>query len=64
MATNIGLEPLSKTAENPIAIEPDVVSLADLKPTNMNKLIEVKVYRKWTDKSLPDLIPTTLCFNY
>ncbi|PWA90990.1 helitron helicase-like domain-containing protein [Artemisia annua] len=41
-----------------IAIEPDIVYLADIKPTTTKKLTQVKVYRKWISKSIPDLTPT------
>ena len=36
-------------------MQPEVVSIADLKPTYMNKAIEVKVYQKWTLENIPRL---------
>ena len=41
-----------------IAIEHDVV--AQVKPTDVNKPIEVKVYQKWTTRNVRNRIPTRL----
>ncbi|PWA42991.1 nucleic acid-binding, OB-fold protein [Artemisia annua] len=43
-------------------VEPEIVNLMDLKPADLDKPIEVKVYRKWTSKNVPDPNPTGLCF--
>lgn len=42
-------DPVSPQTEKgkDIVVESDVISLADIKPTTLNKAIEVKVYRKW-----------------
>ncbi|PWA96572.1 nucleic acid-binding, OB-fold protein [Artemisia annua] len=44
------------------ADESDELDLMNIKPSDMEKLIEVKVYRKWTSKNVPDPNPTGLCF--
>lgn len=44
------------------AVETEEVDLMDLKPSDMEKPLEVKVYRKWTSKNVPDPNPTGLCF--
>lgn len=45
-----------------VVIDPDVVDVTDIKPTDSNKILEFKVYRKWTSRNVPDLNPTGLCF--
>ncbi|PWA64422.1 nucleic acid-binding, OB-fold protein [Artemisia annua] len=42
--------------------EPDIANITDIKPTEFEKPIEVKVYRKWTSRNVPDPNPTGLCF--
>ncbi|PWA66851.1 hypothetical protein CTI12_AA323970 [Artemisia annua] len=44
------------------AVEPEKVNLMDLKPADLDKPLELKVYRKWTSKNVPDPNPTGLCF--
>lgn len=61
MATSSSHDPASKNIGKMITIQPEVVSLAELKPTDINKAIEVKVYRKWTAANLPDPTPTGFC---
>lgn len=36
-----------------IQIEDEVVTLENINPKDVNKVIEVKVYRKWTAKKIP-----------
>lgn len=43
-------------------VEREELDLMDIKPSDMDKPIEVKVYRKWTSKNVPDPNPTGLCF--
>ncbi|PWA58970.1 nucleic acid-binding, OB-fold protein [Artemisia annua] len=43
-------------------IKREELDLMDIKPTDLGKPIEVKVYRKWTSKNVPDPNPTGLCF--
>ena len=45
-----------------ILVEQDVVNLMDLKPQDLNKPLEVKVYKKWASRNVPDPNPTGLCF--
>lgn len=59
MEPNPDTSPLQKDKQ--IAIEPEAVAIRDIKPTHMNKAIEVKVYRKWTAKTIPDLTHTMYC---
>lgn len=44
------------------AVEVENINLMDLKPTDLDKPLEVKVYRKWMSKNVPDPNPTGLCF--
>ncbi|GJU88438.1 DNA helicase [Tanacetum coccineum] len=39
----------------------ELSTIAQLTPESYNKTIEVRLYRKWTGKSLPDLTPTAFC---
>ena len=52
MATSDRDDPLSKNTGKSIVMQPEVVSIAELKPIYMNKPIEVKVYQKWTSKNV------------
>ncbi|PWA76610.1 nucleic acid-binding, OB-fold protein [Artemisia annua] len=42
--------------------EPNTADITDIKPSEYEKPIEVKVYRKWTSRNVPDPNPTGLCF--
>ena len=42
--------------------DPQVADVTDIQPADSDKVIEVKVYRKWTSKNVPDPNPTGLCF--
>ncbi|PWA53249.1 nucleic acid-binding, OB-fold protein [Artemisia annua] len=44
------------------AVEYEELDLMDIKPTDMDKPIEVRVYRRWTSKNIPDPNPTGLCY--
>ncbi|GJW60798.1 DNA helicase [Tanacetum coccineum] len=50
MATTNYLDTLAATKDKMIAIEPQVLDIASLKPADSNKIIEVIVYRKWVSK--------------
>ncbi|GKA49657.1 DNA helicase [Tanacetum coccineum] len=39
----------------------ELSTIAQLTPESYSKTIEVRLYRKWTGKSLPDLNPTAFC---
>ncbi|GJS17063.1 hypothetical protein Tco_0411535 [Tanacetum coccineum] len=41
--------------------EPEVINLADIKPTHTNKTIEVRVYRKWIARNVKTQEPSKLC---
>ena len=45
-----------------IMFEPEVVDITDIKPDLLEKVLEVKVYRKWISINVPDSNPTGLCF--
>lgn len=45
-----------------IMVEPEHVELMDLKPEDLNKPLDVKVYRKWMSKNIPDPTPTGISF--
>ena len=42
--------------------EPETADITCIKPTDFERPIEVKVYRKWTSRNVPDPNPTGLCF--
>lgn len=58
MAISSSHDPLSKNIGKSILMQPEVVSIADLKPTYMNNAIEVKVYCKCTLENIPNPTPT------
>lgn len=43
-------------------VETKELDLMDLKPADLDKPIEVKVYQKWISKNVPDPNPSGLCF--
>ncbi|PWA86495.1 hypothetical protein CTI12_AA140740 [Artemisia annua] len=43
-------------------VEKEELNLMDIKPTDLDKPIEVKIYRKWFSRNVPDPNPTGLCF--
>lgn len=53
---------IHKDTGKAIMREEDVIDLMDLKPEDLNKPLELKVYRKWYSKNVPDPNPTGLCF--
>ena len=42
--------------------EPEPADIAHINPNDFDKPIEVRVYRKWTSRNVPDPNPTGLCF--
>ncbi|PWA97182.1 nucleic acid-binding, OB-fold protein [Artemisia annua] len=44
-----------------IEVSPEFVTYENTDPAEMNKVIEVIVYRKWIAKAVPDLISTMYC---
>ncbi|GJZ47010.1 DNA helicase, partial [Tanacetum coccineum] len=50
MATTSNPDRIAETKGKMIAIEPEVTSIADLRPTDCSKIIEAIVYRKWISK--------------
>ncbi|PWA67128.1 nucleic acid-binding, OB-fold protein [Artemisia annua] len=52
----------SKDKGKGILVEEDIVDIMNLKPSDMNKPLELKVYRKWASRNVPDPNPTGLCF--
>ncbi|PWA48597.1 hypothetical protein CTI12_AA489050 [Artemisia annua] len=45
-----------------ILVEEDVTNVMNLKPQDLTKPLELKVYRKWASRNVPDPNPTGLCF--
>ena len=45
-----------------ILLEEDVTDVMNLKPQDLAKPLELKVYRKWASRNVPDPNPTGLCF--
>ncbi|GKF70486.1 hypothetical protein Tco_0203543, partial [Tanacetum coccineum] len=50
MTTNSKLDPNYGDTEKKLIARPEVTNVADLQPTDSNKIIEVIMYRKWTSK--------------
>ncbi|PWA74970.1 CID domain-containing protein [Artemisia annua] len=42
-------------------MQPEIVAFADIKPTDIRKAIKVKLYHKWTAKTIPEMNPTIYC---
>ncbi|GJT59645.1 hypothetical protein Tco_1003178 [Tanacetum coccineum] len=61
MATTISSDLLSKAIGKMIVRQSDVLSVGDLKPTDTNKAVKVKVYRKWATRNVTDHNPTAFC---
>ena len=57
---------MSKASGKMIVTQAEVVSVAELKPTNINKPIKVKVFPKWTARNVQALyyIKYFLKFKY
>ena len=52
----------SKDKGKGILLEEDVTDVMSLKPEDLSKPLELKVYRKWSSRNVPDPSPTGLCF--
>lgn len=52
----------SKDKGKGILLEEDVTEVMNLKPQDLARPLELKVYRKWTSINVPDPNPTGLCF--
>ncbi|GKD97518.1 hypothetical protein Tco_1381415 [Tanacetum coccineum] len=50
MTTNSKLDPNYGDTEKKLIARPEVTNVADVQPTDSNKIIEVIMYRKWTSK--------------
>ena len=55
------LQRLADKGKAPL-VEADELDLMDIKPADLDKPIEVRVYRKWISRNVPDPNPTGLCF--
>ncbi|GJV34111.1 DNA helicase [Tanacetum coccineum] len=42
-------------------VETNTISIADIKPTELNQTIEVRVYRKWTAKNVATQVSSKFC---
>ena len=45
-----------------ILVERDITDVMSLTPDDVTKPLELKVYRKWASRNVPDPNPTGLCF--
>lgn len=45
-----------------IMVEPEDIDVMNFKPEDFGKPLDLKVYRKWVSKNIPDLSPTGMCF--
>ncbi|GKD18252.1 hypothetical protein Tco_1207410, partial [Tanacetum coccineum] len=61
MATTSNPEKITETKGKMIAVGPEVTGVANMRPTDYNKIIEVIVYRKWTSKHVQTRQPTKFC---
>nr|GEZ25879.1 hypothetical protein [Tanacetum cinerariifolium] len=61
MATTSNPDRIAETKGKMIAIEPEVTSITDLRPTDCNKIIEAIVYGKWISKHVQKRQPTRFC---
>ncbi|PWA88207.1 helitron helicase-like domain-containing protein [Artemisia annua] len=63
-ATQAEEQALQRSAEKgkAPAVEQEELDLMDIKPTDLDKPIEVRAYRRWTSKNVPDPNPTGLCY--
>ena len=52
----------SKDKGKGILLEEDVTDVMNLKPEDLARPLELKVYRKWASRNVPDPNPTGLCF--
>ncbi|PWA60279.1 Cation-transporting P-type ATPase [Artemisia annua] len=43
-------------------VKPKSVGIMDLKPEDLNKPLDLIVYRKWTSRNVPVPSPTGICF--
>ncbi|PWA50562.1 hypothetical protein CTI12_AA471590 [Artemisia annua] len=58
MALTSDADTVSKAVAHPPVLQRSLAYFADLKPTENNKFIEARVYRKWTAVKVPSLIAT------
>ncbi|GKF55833.1 hypothetical protein Tco_0166173, partial [Tanacetum coccineum] len=61
MATTSDLDIMQKSKGKMIMVEPEIISVADLKPTHYSKTIEVTIYRKWTSRHIRTRQSTKYC---
>ncbi|PWA59799.1 helitron helicase-like domain-containing protein [Artemisia annua] len=47
-----------------IMVEEETVDIMNLKPQDLGKPLEIKVFKKWASKNVPDPNPTGLCFIF
>ena len=52
----------SKDKGKGILLEEDTTDVMNLKPNDLTKPLELRVYRKWVSRNVPDPNPTGLCF--
>ena len=62
LVANTGTDQRSEDKEKGILLEEDETDVMNLKPQDLAKPLELKVYRKWTSRNVPDPNPTGLCF--
>ncbi|PWA73350.1 DNA binding protein [Artemisia annua] len=45
-----------------VVVEQETIDIMNLKPEDLGKPLDLKVYRKWISKNIPDPSPTGICF--
>ncbi|PWA57673.1 nucleic acid-binding, OB-fold protein [Artemisia annua] len=45
-----------------VVVEQEIIDIMNLKPEDLGKPLDLKVYRKWISKNIPDPSPTGICF--
>ena len=52
----------AKAKGKEIMVEQEDVDIMNLKTQDLGKPLDLKVYRKWVSKNIPDPTPTGICF--
>ena len=55
-------EAQAKAKGKQIVVEEEDIDVMNLSPSDFGKPLDLKVYRKWISKNIPDPTPTGICF--
>ena len=59
---NQDAEALARAKGKQILVEEESIDVMNLRPSDFGKPLDLKVYRKWISKNIPDPTPTGICF--